>query len=222
LWSALLQFAAANRRRVLDSGGYAAGEIFVYNYPSLLVPAVMGLGAPTIVFDTAFKIFRGANVLYSAACDLMVPRQTRALRAGDRRGLWRATLAATALGAAPALALCGLLAGWGDALYGLLLGNAAQMPSTVTPVLMLLIACNLIQTVSNFLLVHTGYFPAIVRAAGVMTAVMALVAVVTAALGLDVVRFLEVYAAAYALSAALYAVLALRGPLAVRPAEPRV
>ncbi len=217
--AALCHFARTNRRRLMESGGYAAGEIFVYNYPSLLVPAVMGLGAPTIIFDTAFKIFRGANVLFSAACDLMVPGQTRAFQAGDKRGLWRATSIAAALGAVPALGLCGLLAIWGDALYALLLGNAAQMPSAATPILIWLIACNWIQTVANFLLVHTGHFPAIVRAAGIMTAIMAVVAVAAALAGIDVVRFLEFYAGAYACGAALYAWLALRLPLALRRAE---
>ena len=33
-------------------------------------PSAFGLGAPTIILDTAFKVFRGATVLYSAGCDL--------------------------------------------------------------------------------------------------------------------------------------------------------
>jgi hypothetical protein len=217
LWAALRRFVGANGRALLGSGGYAAGEIVIYNYPSILVPLAMGLGAPVIVFDTAFKIFRGANVVFSAACDLVVPRQTRAFGALDRRGLLRATLAGAALGAVPAIALCGLLAGWGDRLYALLLGNAAQMPPSVTPILMALVACNLVQTVANYLLAHTGYFPAMVRAAGAMTAVMAVVAAVTAAFGLDVVGFLAIYSCAYAASAVLYAILAWYGPLSLRP-----
>lgn len=215
-FAALRHFAAANRRKLTESGGYAAGEIFVYNYPSVLVPIAMGLGAPTIVFDTAFKIFRGANVLFSAACDLMVPSQTRAFQAGDKSGLRRATLIAAALGGVPALALCLLLAFWGDALYELLLGGSARMPPAMTQILMPLIVCNLAQTVSNFVLVHTGHFPAIARAAGIMTAIMAMVAVATALAGIDVVRFLELYAAAYAFGAALYVWLAWRLPLALR------
>jgi len=92
------------------------------------------------------------------------------------------------------------------------------MPSSVTPILIWLIACNWIQTVSNFLLVHTGHFAAIVRAAGIMTAIMAVVAVAAAWTGIDVVRFLAFYAGAYAGGAALYAWLALRLPLALRRA----
>jgi len=218
---ALRHFARANRKNLMESGGYAAGEIFVYNYPSLLVPAAMGLGTPTIIFDTAFKIFRGANVLFSAACDLMVPGQTRAFQAGDRPGLVRATLIAAALGAVPAIGLCGLLAIWGDALYRLLLGDAAQMPPTVTPILIVLIACNWIQAVSNFLLVHTGHFTPIARAAGIMTAVMSVVAIVAAVSGIDVVRFMALYAAAYAFGAGLYVWLAWRLPLALRRPETR-
>lgn len=216
LWGALCRFAGANRRALLGSSGYAAGEMAIYNYPSILVPAAIGLGAPTIVFDTAFKIFRGATVLFSAACDLAVPRQTRSYQAGDRHGVWRATLLALGLGAGPAVVLCGLLLGWGDGLYRLLLGSAAVMPASVTPVLVVLIACNLLQTVSNFLLTHTGFFPVMARAAGTMSLVMAGVAALTIALELDVIGFLSLYAVAYAGSAGLYAMLAWRGPLRVR------
>ncbi len=216
---ALRYFARVNRAQLTGSGGYAAGEVFVYNYPSLLVPAAMGLGAPTIIFDTAFKIFRGANVLFAAACDLMVPGQTRAFQAGDRPALMRATLIAAALGAVPALCLCGLLAFWGNALYRLILGDAAQMPPAATPILMLLIACNLIQAVSNFLLVHTGHFPAIMRAAGLMTAIMTGVAVAAAVSGIDVVGFMALYAGAYAFGAGVYAWLAWRLPLALQRPE---
>lgn len=219
LWRAFGDFAQNNRRALLGSSGYAAGEMAIYNYPSILVPTVIGLGAPTIIFDTAFKIFRGATVLFSAACDLMAPRQTRAFHACDRAGVRRATVGALGLGLVPAAALCGLLIVWGDELYRLLLGGAATMPPAVTPVLVALIVCNLAQTVANFLLAHTGFFPAMARAAGAMTAVMAAVAALTVGFNLDVIGFLTLYAVAYAGGAGLYVLLAWRGPLSVRPAS---
>ena len=48
----------------------------IYNFPYLVVPVVFGLGAPTIILDTVFKIFRGATLIYAAGLDPMVPRQT--------------------------------------------------------------------------------------------------------------------------------------------------
>jgi hypothetical protein len=55
------------------------------------------------VFDTALKIFLGTLNLSSAACDLLVPRQTAAFAARNAHLLWRTTLTAVALCAVPAL-----------------------------------------------------------------------------------------------------------------------
>lgn len=213
LWSALKRFVTANRISLLNSGGYAAGEMFVYNYPAILTPAAMGLGAPTIVVDTMFKVFRGGTVAFSAVGDLMAPHQTRAFQRHDRRGVVRATAAALVLGGVPAAGLCGLLALWGEPLYRLLLGPAAVMPPETTPLLIALVLCNLVQTVANYALTHTGFFPVMARAAGSMSLLMGAVAVATVLFRLDVTGFMTLYAAAYAVSAATYAILALRGPL---------
>lgn len=206
-------FFRTHRPALLASGSYAAGEIYIYNFPSVLVPMVHGLGAPTIIFDTVFKIFRGATVLFSAACDLLVPRQTQAFAEGDGPGLRRATILALVLGAVLAAALCGLLLVAGDRLYRLLLGDTATIPSSFTPILIALIVCNLFQTVSNFLLVHTGFFPLIARAAGAMVLVMTAVAAIDIAWFSDLRPFALLYMAAYGAGALLYVVLAIRYPL---------
>lgn len=39
--------------------------------------------APVIILDTVFKIFRGATLIYAAALDPLVPRQTRAFAEHD-------------------------------------------------------------------------------------------------------------------------------------------
>ncbi|MDR3401958.1 MAG: hypothetical protein P4L99_05600, partial [Chthoniobacter sp.] len=155
--AALVAFFRGNRSALLGSGGYAAGEMVIYNFPSVLVPAVHGLGAPTIIFDTVFKIFRGATVLFSAACDLLVPRQTQAYAQRDHRQVRRATAFAFALAAVPALALCVLLLVAGDRVYALLLGGRVTVPSSFTPLVVGQIVCKLFQTVSNYVLVHTGF-----------------------------------------------------------------
>jgi O-antigen/teichoic acid export membrane protein len=197
-----------------SSGRYAMGEMYIYTFPSLLVPVLHGLGGPTIVFDTVFKVFRGATVVFSAACDLLVPRQTRAFAASDTAGLRRHTLQALAVASLPAVVLCLLLLFAGERLFGLLLGNAAQVPAAFNQILIVLILASLVQTVSNFVLVHTGFFAPIGRLATAMALLMTVVAVLDWALKLDLLGFAMLYAAAYVLGAVLYAVLAARYPLA--------
>lgn len=197
-----------------SSGRYALGEMYIYTFPSLLVPALHGLGGPTIVFDTVFKVFRGATVVFSAACDLLVPRQTRAFAAEDTTGLRRHTLVALAAASLPAIILCLLLAFAGERLFGLLLGNAAQVPAEFNQILIVLVLANLVQTVSNFVLVHTGFFAPIGRLATAMALLMTVVAVADAVFHLSLLGFAMLYAAAYVFGSVLYAVLAVRHPLA--------
>lgn len=200
-----------------SSGRYALGEMYIYTFPSLLVPALHGLGGPTIVFDTVFKVFRGATVVFSAACDLLVPMQTRAFAAGDIPELRRRTLHAFMAGLVPAIGLGLVLAVAGERLFGILLGDAAQVPPVFNYILIVLVFANLVQTVSNFVLVHTGFFRPIGRLATAMALVMTLVAALDALLHLSLVQFAMLYAAAYVLGAVLYIILASRYPLAHRP-----
>jgi hypothetical protein len=92
------------------------------------------------------------------------------------------------------------------------------VPAAFVLVLIVLILANLVQTVSNFVLVHTGFFRPIGRLATVMAVLMTVVAILDALLKLDLFGFLLLYAAAYVMGAILYVVLAMRYPLAgVRP-----
>jgi O-antigen/teichoic acid export membrane protein len=188
--------------------------MYIYTFPSLLVPAVHGLGGPTIVFDTVFKVFRGATVVFSAACDLLVPMQTRAFAAGDTAGLRRRTLQALFAGLVPAICLGLILAVAGERLFGILLGSAAQVPPVFNYILIVLVFANLVQTVSNFVLVHTGFFRPIGRLATGMALLMTAVAALDALLPLGLSGFAALYTAAYVSGAVLYVVLAARYPLA--------
>ena len=96
-------------------------------------------GAPTIILDTVFKIFRGATLIYAAGLDPMVPRQTRAFADHDAPTLKRATLIATVLCAVPTIALCALLLFAGNRLFALLLGQAATVPPAATLILVVLL-----------------------------------------------------------------------------------
>ncbi|MGE0653092.1 MAG: hypothetical protein AB7P12_15285 [Alphaproteobacteria bacterium] len=212
-WTNLKAFLRNNAREVLHSGTYAWNEFFLYSFPYAVVPWAFGLGAPTIILDTAFKVFRGATVLYSAGCDIAVPRQTRAYSDGDRKSLILATLVAVGLCTLPCLVLIGMLGFFSEWIFSFLLGNAATVPMAVSWLLIVLLVANLVQTVSNMLLVHTGHFRAIARLSLLVSIAMAIVAVVALAAKVDLIGFLTVYTAVYVASALSYMTLALRGPL---------
>lgn len=206
-------FFRRNKKEAVRTGAFAGAEYYSANIPYLVVPLAFGLGAPTIILDTTFKVFRGTMIIYAAGCDVMVPRQTRVLAEKDQPALVKATLMAAALCSLPAMVLCGLLLFAGERLFALLLGPAAVMPPATTPILILLLLCNLAQTVSNSLLLHTGYFRQLaVIAAGFAVAVTAMTGIVLV-LRLDITGFLWGYAIAFAISVAFSVAALVRGPI---------
>jgi O-antigen/teichoic acid export membrane protein len=206
-------FFRSNRHAAFRSASFAAGEFYIYNLPYLIVPLLYGLGAPTIILDTTFKIFRGSTIVYAAGCDVAVPKQTRALAAGDQQGLIRATLMAAALCCIPALIICGLLFFAGDRFFAFLLGPAATMPTALTPVLIALLLANVAQTVSNSLLLHTGYFRQLAFIAGGMALAMTVMTAIAYAMQLDIVGYLAAYAAVFAASVLFSLAVMIRGPI---------
>jgi hypothetical protein len=211
--SRLRHFFRENRQSALRTGTHAAGEIYIHNVLYLAVPVAAGLGAPTIVVDTALKIFLGTLNLCSAACDLLVPRQTAAFASHNARLLWRATLTAVALCAVPVLIVSALLLFDAKALFAFLLGHSAIMPPAAVPILLVLLATAAIKSAPNFLLQHTGYFRTIARLSIFNTALMTAAVITGLLLHADVVGFLALYAGTFVVVAALYVVLAVRGPL---------
>jgi hypothetical protein len=213
--SSLILFWRTNRAELLRSGNYAVAELSIYNFPYLIVPIVFGLGAPTIILDTVFKVFRGATLIYAAGLDPLVPRQTRAFAERDGATLKRATLTAAALCAIPTLILCALLLFAGDRLFALLLGQAATVPPVVTLVLVALLIANLAQNVASCLLLHTGFFGEVARVASFIAMAMAAMTSVVILAGLDFVGFMGGYAFVYVLGASLYVVDVVRGPFRI-------
>ena len=88
------------------------------------------------------------------------------------------------------------------------------MPPAFNYILIVLVLANLVQTVSNFVLVHTGFFGPIGRLATGMALLMSLVAALDALLHLSLIGFAALYAVAYVGGAILSVVLAARYPLA--------
>jgi len=211
----LRSFFQNNRSAAIRAGTHAAGEVYIHGVLYLVVPIAFGLGAPTIIVDTALKIFLGTLNLCSAACDLLVPRQTAAYAARDRHALARATLMAVVLCALPAIAVAGLLLIDAKGLFALLLSRSAEMPATVTPILLILLAAGVIKTAPGFLLQYTGHFKEIARLSLANVSLMSAGIALALLLRLDVMGLLAVYATVFMIVAAMYLTAALRGPLQV-------
>jgi O-antigen/teichoic acid export membrane protein len=213
LFGHLRMFLHDNGQAAVRTGTHAAGEIYVHNVLYLVAPYALGLGAPTIVLDTVLKIFLGTVNVCSAACDVLVPRQTAAYAAGDRRTLIRATAIAVAFCALCGVGIAALLAFDAKDVFALLLGPAAVMPPSVMPILFVLLAAGAIKTAPNFLLQYTGYFRTIAWLSIVNVVVMTAAVAIGLALHLDVIGLLTVYAGVFVMAAALYIGFALRGPI---------
>jgi O-antigen/teichoic acid export membrane protein len=220
-WTTLKVFWHANKKHLLRSGNYAVGELMVYNFPYFVVPLVFGLGAPTIILDTVFKVFRGATLIYAAGLDPLVPKQTRAFAEHDAPTLKKATLTATVLCAIPTLVLCAVLLLAGNRLFALLLGHAATVPGPAVFILIVLLLANMAQNVANSLLLHTGFFRQIARVATFLVITMAAMTAIVILTGLDITGFLAGYTVVYIAGATLYISYVMRGPFRIA-AQPKV
>lgn len=206
-------FLRSSRKQLFSSGVYALSETYIYNFPYFLAPWAFGLGAPTIILDTTFKVYRVANQFYSAACDSLVPRQTSALAERDGPAMVRATWLAAALCSIPAAAVCGVLILAAGRIFAVLLGPAAVMPPATTPIIIMLLVGNLAQMVSHSVLVHTGFFKDVARISFGLVAVLTAIAAFAVWAHFGVVQFLNAYAAAYTCGALATVGLMIRGPI---------
>lgn len=208
----LRNFWHENGRMLLRSSIFSVSEIYIYNFPYFFVPAFYGLGAPTIILDTAFKVFRGGSVAYSAACDIALPRQTQAFKERDLPALIRSTLIALGLCAIPTIGASLILLIAGKQLFALLLGPAAVMPDVV-PILIVLLVANMVQMVALSLLVHTGFFKEIAQTALVIVVAITLGTLFAFVTKASIVNYMWIYAIIYSCGALIYVWLAWRGPI---------
>jgi hypothetical protein len=98
-------------------------------------------------------------------------------------------------------------------LFAFLLGNAATVPPTVAPILVVMLLANLVQMVAQSLLLHSGFFREISRIGAGVAVAMIVATAITVVAKLDVVQFLGVYATVYTAGALYLAVAAYRGPV---------
>jgi O-antigen/teichoic acid export membrane protein len=220
-WTTLTVFWRTNRGHLLRSGNFMIGELAVYNFPYLVVPLAYGLGGPTIILDTVFKVLRGTTLIYDAGLDPLIPRQTHAFAEHDAPMLKKATLAATILCFIPTVIICGVLLFAGDRLFALLLGHVATVPRAATLILVVLLLANMAQKVATGLLQHTGFFRQIARVATFLVVGMAAMTTIVYAAGLDFTGFLGGYTVVFIAGAVLYIGDMVRGPFRIA-ATPKV
>jgi O-antigen/teichoic acid export membrane protein len=211
----LWNFLHTERWQFASTGTYALTDLFVYYLPYMVVPVVFGLGAPTIITDTALKIYRGVGMAYSAACDLLIPRQTKAYAERDARTLVRATLLAAALCAVPALSVSGLLLFAGKEVFAFLLGPAAVMPQAAIPVIIGLLIASMLQLVTHSVLVHAGFFKDVARIGILMVLAQVTITGVVVFGRLDILGFLSLYTGVYAVGALMATALMIRKPIRI-------
>jgi O-antigen/teichoic acid export membrane protein len=209
----LVRFFRFNSKAIARSGTSALSDLFTYNFPYYVVPAAFGLGAPVIILEVTFRIFRGASMIYVAACDLAVPGQTRALAARDAPRLIRTTLLAAALCCVPAALACSLLIFAGQPLFAFLLRSAATVPQPIATILVVLLLANLAHMVSLSLLQYTGFFREIAWIGIFVAAAMVAATTVSILAKFDIVGFIAAYAVVYSGGAVAYAIAACRGPI---------
>jgi hypothetical protein len=215
---ALAEFFREHMKSIRRSGTFALSDIFIYTFPYYVVPWAFGLGAPIIILEATFRIFRGASVIYTAACDLAIPGQTRSLAAHDASRLVRTTLLAAALCCVPAAFGCLLLTFGSKQLFAFLLGAAATVPPAVSPILIVMVLANLVQMVAQSLLLHAGFFREISRIGASVAIAMIAATAISVVAKLNIVEFLAVYTAVYTAGALYLVVAAYRGP--IRAASP--
>src|SRR5579863_2758066 len=215
-----LSFFSLNRHAIARSATGALSGVFIVTFPYYIVPIWFGLGAAPIILEVAFRIFRGACVIFAAICDLAIPGQTRALAARDVNRLVRTTLLVAGLCCVPAAIACALLLFAGGPLFAFLLRSAATIPPAIGPVLVVLLLASILQIVSETLLQFTGYFRSLAYNAAAVGAAMIGATVFAYAAGFDLVEFLALYAAIYAAGAVALAIAAVYGPIRAATGEP--
>lgn len=219
-----VSFLRLNRRSIARSATGALSGVFIVTFPYYVVPIWFGLGAAPIILEVTFRIFRGACVIFAAICDLAIPGQTRALAARDVDRLVRTTLLVAGLCCGLAAIACAVLIFAAGPLFTFLLRSAATVPHAVVPILVVLLLVSVLQIVSETLLQFTGFFRSLAYNGAAVAIAMLVATPCTFAAGFDLVGFLAVYAAVYALGAVTLTIAAVYGPIraaAVDPGEAR-
>ena len=86
------------------------------------------------------------------------------------------------------------------------------MPAAVTPILIVLLFADLTKMVTHSVLVHSGFFREVARIGMGVAAAMAVLGGYAIVTHLDIVHFLQAYAAVYVGAATAATIIMIRGP----------
>ena len=115
---------------------------------------------------------------------------------------------------------CALLIFAAGPLFTFLLRSAATIPHAVTPILVVLLLVSVLQIVSETLLQFTGFFRSLAYNGAAVAIAMLVATLFAFAAGFDLVGFLAVYAAVYAVGAVALTIAAVYGPIRAAAVDP--
>ena len=183
----------------------------------------MASAHPTIILDTTFKVYRGANQFYSAACDSLVPRQTSALAERDGPAMVRATWLAA--GIVRRSGAGGLRRADPWRRQNLRIYCSAPRPSCRRrPRRSSSCCCSAIwrRWCRTACWCHTGFFKEVARISFALVAGQTGIAALAVWAHFDIIQFLNAYAAVYACGAIATVGLMIRGPIRLAHVVPGV
>ena len=149
------------RTSARQSATFLVGEAVLHQTPLLLTPLFYGLGAPVIIADTVFKVFRGAATLCRVSSETLVPQQTAAFFRGDRAELQRRTAQVLGMSLLIVLALEVAFLFFGNWIFSILLNVRGLISGFALTSVALLIVAGMLQNTFGSLLQNTGSFRAL-------------------------------------------------------------
>lgn len=201
---AILRHLRQNWRDVGHSGALTVIEFAIYNSPYLAIPFLFHDKITIVAFDVFYKVVRFGGVAYGVPAETLLPSQTRAYYAGDRRGVLRTFYANLLLGAVPLAAATALVLLFGNTLFTVLLSKSGIVDESLRIAMVMMLAAMLFQNSAGTFLLSTGNYRSLSRIA-LLTMILvgaAMAATWTASLPFE--TFMFAYVGIYCLHALLY------------------
>jgi O-antigen/teichoic acid export membrane protein len=193
-----------NAAQLKRAGVFSIMEFAIYNFPYLITPLLFGKGHALVAFDVFFKITRFAAVAYLVPSEALLPATTRAVHEADGRKLLKLLALVFGLSLAACLVAAIAVTVFGDALFGLLLGNRAVISPTVRICMAVILFAMMIQAPAGLLLLNTGRSAMLARIAPTVAAAMTVMCVAVAVTHASFDTFLVGYVSIFAIGAVVY------------------
>lgn len=183
---------------------FAISEFLIYNMPYYILAARPQASLTVVAFDVFFKCTRFAAMSYVIGSEFSVPLLTRAYHLADFDRLRKGILQLFVFNAIPATAGIVFIAVFGEAAFGLLLGNAQLVSPELRVLMVVMIILMLIQASCGSFLVSIGNFRALARRARLIFFAMTAWSAAAAISAMPLETYMTVYVAIYGVGAVSY------------------